>query len=280
MKPEIPFDAAGQLKQLAARLEDLHSQVSRQKKEIADLQLASRQQRESSQIFEKAFRVIGFVGDYVEFGAFRGDSLIQAYFAAQRVFEEINGGAWNHAFDDASATRSYFQAAWSAMRFIAFDSFEGIPEPQGVDTIHRVFEKGTYACSEKDFRANIRNHGIPDARVVSVPGFFRDTLTAATAGRLKLKRISVLHIDSELYESARDALQFCTPFFENGTILVFDEWYQFYGHPELGEQRAFREWLAAHPDWIATPFQKEGAFRNSFILSQPQTPGQKPGEIL
>jgi hypothetical protein len=45
-----------------------------------------------------------------------------------------------------------------------------------------------------------------------VPGFFRDTLNDATAKALDLKQLSIIHIDSDLYESARDALAFCTPF--------------------------------------------------------------------
>lgn len=269
-----PPNATARLDALSSQVKELQSQVAQQKTEIANLQSALRKATEGSQIFEKAFRVIGFVGDYVEFGAYRGDSLVQAYFAALRVYEEIAAGDWNHSYGDASSTQSYFQRAWNEMRFIAFDSFKGIPPVKGVDALHPVFHEGTYACSEAEFRENVRKYGIADSKVISVPGFFRDTLNDATAKNLALKRVSVLHIDSDLYESARDALQFCTPFFDNGTIIVFDEWYQFYGNPDLGEQRAFGEWVCANPEWIVTPFQKEGAFRNSFILSR--SPQSKP----
>ena len=34
------------------------------------------------------------------------------------------------------------------MRFYAFDSYEGIPKPTGIDAIIPVFEEGTYACTE------------------------------------------------------------------------------------------------------------------------------------
>lgn len=268
MKPEDSSEIAKEIERLSSSLKGLHAEVAQQIKEIANLQSGLQKLAESSQIVEKAFRVLGFIGDYVEFGAYKGDSILQAYFAAKRVFDEIAAGAWNHSYDDKSV-QSWFVNAWAGVRFIAFDSFKGIPEITGIDAIHRVFHEGTYACSEEEFRANIRKYGVPDSKVITVPGYFRDTLTDATVKRLELKRIAVLHIDSDLYESAKDALQFCTPFFVNGTIIIFDEWYQFYGHPELGEQRAFREWTAAHPDWIVTPFQKEGPFRNSFILNKP-----------
>ncbi len=270
MSSENAPDHAAELQRLNARLEQIESEAREQKREIAALQAELRRLRESGEIFEKAFRVVGFIGDYVEFGAYRGDSLIQAYFAAWRVYDELARGVWDHSFEEAEATRAGFQKAWNNMRFVTFDSFQGLPEPSPVDSVYPIFAKGTYACTEAEFRANVRKYGIEDARVIAVPGFFQDTLSPATARKLDLKRISVLHIDSDLYESAKAALQFCTPFFGDGTVVVFDEWYHFYGHPDLGEQRAFREWQQAHPEWIVTPFQKEGAFRNSFILSRPQ----------
>ncbi|HZV33251.1 MAG TPA: TylF/MycF/NovP-related O-methyltransferase [Verrucomicrobiae bacterium] len=270
MEAEKLLKIEDELRQLTSQVSAMEVELRQSKEETGSLRKALRKIAESSEIFEKAFRVTGFIGDYVEFGAYRGDSIIQAYFAGLRVYEEIAAGTWDHSFDDSSKTRGYFQNAWNELRFIAFDSFQGMPESGEVDSIHPVFPKGTYACSEADFRANLRKYGIADSKVVTVPGFFRDTLNDATAKRLGLKKIAMLHIDSDLYESARDALEFCTPFFVDGTVIIFDEWYQFYGNPDLGEQRAFREWIAAHPEWIVTPFQKEGAFRNSFFLNTPR----------
>jgi len=260
--------ARSEQQQLAAELDELRASVAAQRKAIEELQAAVRQQRESAQIFEKAFRVNPFAGDYIEFGSYRGDSLIQAYYASRRVLDELMSGFWDHSFEDKDAVHAGFQWCWNQMRFLAFDSFQGLPEPAGLDVVYRVFPGGSYACSEQEFRANVRRYGLPDEKVISVPGFFCDTLTDDTARSLGLKQLAVIHIDSDLYESARDALRFCTPFLSDGAILVFDEWFQFRGNPTLGEQRAFREWRDSHPEWIATSFQKEGAYRNSFILSK------------
>ena len=253
---------------LASELAGLRASLAGHQLAIEELQVSLRKQRENSAIFEKAFRVSGFIGDYIEFGSYLGGSLIQAYFASRRVLDELASGCWDHAFDDKKSVLSGFQRSWDEMRFISFDSFQGMPEPGAVDAVYRVFPKGSYACSEEEFRANVRKYGIPDEKVVSVPGFFRDTLNDDMARSLGLRQLSIIHIDSDLYESARDALRFCTPFLCDGTILVFDEWFQFRGNPSLGEQRAFREWSSRHPEWVATSFQKEGAYRNSFILSK------------
>lgn len=40
-----------------------------------------------------------------------------------------------------------------------------------------------------------------------------------------------------------------------------------WGNRELGEQRAFREWAPTRPHLRFTEFQKEGPWRNSFIVN-------------
>jgi hypothetical protein len=103
-----------------APLSELRALVTDQQRQIAALQMAVRQQRESSEIFEKAFQVTGFIGDYVEFGSFRGDSLVRAYFASLRVMERITSGFWDHSYDEPDATKSGFQYSWDQMRFDSF----------------------------------------------------------------------------------------------------------------------------------------------------------------
>ena len=39
---------------------------------------------------------------------------------------------------------------------------------------------------------------------------------------------------------ARLALNFITPTLHDGSVIIFDEWYQFHGNPNLGGQRALR----------------------------------------
>ena len=67
---------------------------------------------------------------------------------------------------------------------------------------------------------------------------------------------------------ARLALNFITPALHDGSIIIFDDWYQFHRNPNLGGQRAFYEWQGYHPDWLVTEFQKEGPFRVSFVLNR------------
>ena len=221
---------------------------------------------EKNQIFEKAFRVLGFAGNYIEFGAYRGESLVQAYYSGLRVLNELLDGTWNHSFLDPAETLHIVKENWNRLHFFAFDSFQGMPAPSGVDAEREIFPKGTYQASEEDFWATLDRFGVPRKKVFTVKGFFEDTCVKEKAQEVCLASIMIVHIDSDLYESARVALEFVTPYLTNSAVVIFDEWYQFFGDPRFGEQRAFREWRESHPEWEVVDFQKEGAYRNSFLV--------------
>jgi O-methyltransferase len=235
---------------------------------LAELERRFDRHLHSQSIFEKAFRVIGLHTHFAEFGAFRGGTLTRAYRAAELLYRELAGDHWKHARSADSDFVQRVTAHWDGLRFFAFDSFQGLPAPEGPDRELPFFEQGTYACTEEQFRANLTEGGFPLEKLVTVPGFFEDTCTAETAARIGFERIGIVHIDSDLYRSAKTALDFIVPYLHNPCIVIFDEWYQYFGHPHYGEQRAFREWREAHPEWVATEFHKEAAMKNSFILSR------------
>lgn len=58
------------------------------------------------------------------------------------------------------------------------------------------------------------------------------------------------------------------PLLTDGTIIMLDNWYCFRGNPNYGEQNAFYEWRESMSDWIITEYQKEGPWRNSFIVNK------------
>ncbi len=124
-----------------------------------------------------------------------------------------------------------------------FDSFDGLPEAWQLDRMapddHPI---GTFAMP------NWRNLTWPkNARIW--PGWFSDTIPqwlAEVDGQ-----IGLLHIDSDLYSSARTILFGLNARIVPGTVLVFDEIYR--GWDNAGrkydnwaehEWRALQEWLA------------------------------------
>ena len=55
-----------------------------------------------------------------------------------------------------------------------------------------------------------------------------------------------LHIDSDLYSSAKTVLDLFAERIQAGTVIVFDEYFNYPGWKN-GEFRAFQEYLARHP---------------------------------
>jgi hypothetical protein len=203
-------------------------------------------------------------GDYVEFGVYQGASFQSAYTAFQHGFSARIAQTSGNAPAEHRAQR---EALWKNMRFFAFDSFQGLPELQGVDRKSRDFSIGQYAASENEFRAHLANTGMEMERVAIVPGWFQDTCTIESFARIGLQKIAVAWVDCDLYESAHSILEPITPLLQDGSIIVFDDWFAFRGHPKRGEQRAFNEWQQQHPELMLTPFHQEGTWRMSFIVS-------------
>jgi hypothetical protein len=156
---------------------------------------------------------------------------------------------------------------WERMRFFGFDSFEGLPEPKGID-LNGPFQRGYFTCPLETVAQNLQKAQVALEKTVLVKGWYQDTLTAATRQKHQMGAAAVIHIDSDLYESAKLALAFVTPLLQDGTVIIFDDWFQYRGHPQKGERRAFAEWLDATPGWVATEYHKEGVWRNSFIMNR------------
>jgi hypothetical protein len=78
--------------------------------------------------------------------------------------------------------------------------------------------------------------------------------------------IALLHVDCDLYESTRDVLNGAAPALQDGTLVLFDDWFHYRGRPDRGEARAFHEFLAAHPEWLAVHWRSYATFCNAFIL--------------
>ena len=212
-----------------------------------------------------AFTAINKVeGDYLEFGVYQGGSYIFAYHTLKHSFDDvINRWGFTMSEKDRLLTSSLFRK----MRFFAFDSFEGLPEITDADT-HGFFSKGQFSASLDTFNSSLKAAGVPLERSVVVNGWYDQTLTPTVYDRHQLTKAAIVHIDCDLYESTRVVLEFITPLLVDGTIIIFDDWFHFNGHPQRGEQKAFHEWTAKLTNWSFSDYQQEGGWRKSFIASK------------
>ena len=184
------------------------------------------------------------LGDYLEFGVCFGWSLAAMHQVTQRRGLE-------------------------RMRLIGFDSFEGLPAAAKADD-------GGY-WSPRMFKADIRltrrflnKAGVDWSRVTLIQGWFSETLNHATKEKLKLKKASVIMVDCDMYQSAREALAFCGPLIDDDAVVIFDDWYSGgLDQKNLGEKRAFEEFLSGD-DFVAEPICRYGPNARVFKLSRRQ----------
>lgn len=196
-------------------------------------------------------------GDYLEFGVFEGQSFAEAYRALERQ-RAIVRKAVPH-------TPQFKQWLATPPRYFAFDSFEGLPDGDAARQVD--YHAGAYACSERQFRANIAAKGVDLGRVITVPGMYDQSLLPAVKERNQLRRAGLVLIDCDLYESTVPVLDFITDLVGQGTIIIFHDWFRFKGDPRQGEQRACAEWLARNPQLELIEYWREGPQAMSFLVN-------------
>jgi ABC-type polysaccharide/polyol phosphate transport system ATPase subunit/peptidoglycan/LPS O-acetylase OafA/YrhL len=123
-------------------------------------------------------------------------------------------------------TLKVIAAAREGKNVFGFDSFEGLPEDW-----REGFPAGHFALDEPP--------EVPGAELVV--GRFEDTL----AGFLDEhpEPVAFVHVDGDLYSSARTVLTLVGPRLAVGTVIVFDEYFGYPGWREH-EYRAWQEYVA------------------------------------
>ncbi len=172
----------------------------------------------------------------------------------------------------------YSESACTSRRIGGYDSFSGLPAETGIgQSPHPRWTAGSFgknylhghpslAMNETITPASIERLfdacGLPRPQLEA--GLFSDTIPRTIPG--KYKQVALLHIDSDLYESAKCVLEGVSPVLADGALVCFDDWFMYRGDPKQGEARALAEFLDQHTEWQALPYQTYSTFCNSFIL--------------
>jgi hypothetical protein len=137
------------------------------------------------------------LGDLIETGVWRGGATIfmKAVLHANNINDRI---------------------VWVA------DSFEGLPKP---DPEKYPEDKGDQHYLREELKINLETvqnnfikYGLLDNDVKFLKGWFKDTLPVAP-----IKRLSLLRIDGDIYESTRDALINLYPKLSIGGYIIIDD---------------------------------------------------------
>jgi O-methyltransferase len=137
-------------------------------------------------------------GDLIETGVWRGGATI----FMRAVLKA-------HAVTDRSV--------WVA------DSFQGLPPPDSTkypaDAGAQYHMTKLFAVSLDVVKSNFEKYGLLDEQVRFLKGWFRDTLPHAP-----IKKLAVIRLDGDMYESTMDALTALYPKLSEGGYLIADDY--------------------------------------------------------
>lgn len=157
----------------------------------------------------------GVPGDFIETGVWRGGAAIfmRGVLKARGVADRI---------------------VWAA------DSFEGLPPPNAekypLDSNLNFHKFQELAVSLEQVQKNFRAYGLLDDQVRFLKGWFRDTLPNAP-----VRRLAILRLDGDLYESTIDALTHLYPKLQQGGYAIIDDFADV-----LACKQAVLDYRAAH----------------------------------
>ena len=102
------------------------------------------------------------------------------------------------------------------------DSFEGLPKPNPklypADQNDSLWSQ-SLAVSQGQVEANFRRYGLLDERVLFLKGFFSETLPSAP-----VRKLSLLRLDGDMYESTIVALENLYPKLSEGGYCIVDDY--------------------------------------------------------
>lgn len=173
-------------------------------------------------LFDRAFRLMQRApvsGSFVEFGVYKGGSLLKTI---KMVKKYLKG----------------------KIAVYGFDTFEGMPKTNKPLTGDLVtdYRKGMFADTSIEYVKEQLEKERLQANLIK--GRFDQLKDLSKYG---IKKIRFVHIDADIYEGYKDALNKITPYLQVGTVIIMDEYcapsdYRYQGI-RLHGTKALNEWL-------------------------------------
>ncbi len=183
-----------------------------------------------------------YVGDYLEFGIFNGNSIGSMYQArAQRSLKN--------------------------MRLFGFDAFEGLPA-NSENEDDGVWRKGFYSCSFEQMCECLQRRSINPNEITWIKGWYDQTLTPELISAHSLGNLGIVFIDCDTYSSSKTVLDFIAPLIKKPVIICLDDWkLNDLDVKGMGEYKSFNEFLEANPHLSATSIPSYNRKSKAFLVS-------------
>jgi hypothetical protein len=186
-------------------------------------------------------KINGVSGDYFEFGLWQGKTFKYAHKMKRRY-------------------------GLSRLKLRGFDSFAGLPEHE--QSADNIWHQGQFAFARADLERELRLSGFRDDEFELVEGYYDQSLNRALIERLAFEKVmvAIAYIDCDLYESTREVLRFLADFLQSGSIVCFDDYYNYRGALDQGEARALTEFQVSRPQFRFLPYFTYAPLGQSFIV--------------
>lgn len=157
-----------------------------------------------------------------------------------------------------------------ARHLYLLDSFVGLPstgegsvDAESPHVRDNVWSPGSLVGVTAHRLARMIQAHLPPERFTILEGWFSDTVPAIPSDR----RFALLHVDSDLYQSAIDVLDslFGRGMISRGAYVFFDDWNCNRADPESGERRAWQE-LTAKYNVRFSDLGTYGIFAQRFVI--------------
>ncbi len=164
-------------------------------------------------------------GNYIEFGVYKGKSLIHSYKTYKKIFKEtpnIN------------------------IKFFGLDSFEGFPVEN-----HDFYSSSNFAVSSEKVINNFKKY----EQIEIIEGYFNEVLDSNE--NLIDNQFSFVFIDCDIYESSLDIFKYIKGKIANGGFIMIDD---FTSIDKNGNsiQKAFNQYFSINKDVILFDFYSNG----------------------
>jgi len=183
-------------------------------------------------------------GSYLEFGVFTGSSFNYAMKVNKRI-EKL--GYKNMDCE-----------------FIGFDSFQGFGNIKKDDE-HPNYKDHVFSVNEGKILRNIEKCA-KGQKYRIIKGFYKDTIKNKTTKDLKIEKAKIVISDCDIKEPTTLALEFIKPSFQEGTIILFDDYVFFKGSKDKGEYGAFEDFKKKHPEILFRRIFDYGYGSRAFIV--------------
>jgi Methyltransferase domain len=166
----------------------------------------------------------GPVGAYYEFGVGEGNSLV----------------SYSRALNSLAKTTSIDVRKF---QIFAFDTFEGLPTSKDSRDVHPGWWPGGFRSSQVEIKRRV-DRALPKQfrpGLHYIKGRYEESLTPSLREQVQRYPPAIINIDCDYYTSTRTALNWVFPMLRTGSIIYFDDIWEFWGHPDYGEMAAMRE---------------------------------------